>query len=154
MVSRPHRRGQLVFATRRHAGSVRAAAIGGQLLTSNEYRKLKMILDGAPAPRHLSALYRQAIRDIMSQDQLHRPDLISMVDALRNPLSPVPLFRFLVHFAADSDLATQNRLWEWINEVAPLWNVDVDELLAVDAALRRTFILLRLIPDLLVPALW
>ena len=139
----------VVFGVRR-AGPVSAAAIGGQLLTASEYRKLKMILDGAPSPRHLPALYREAIRDIVSQAQLHRPDdLISMVDALRNPMSPTPLFIFLVHFAAASDEVTQDRLWEWINEVAPSWNVDIDELQAVDAALRRTFILLRLIPDLL-----
>lgn len=140
----------LVFASRRYAGPVNAEAVGGQLLTSTEYRKLRIILDGAPAPRRLSAIYRAATRDVVGQTHPHcLDDLISTLDSLRNPLSPMPLFRFLIQFAADSDASTQNRLWEWINEVAPSWDINMGELLAVDAALRRPFILLRLIPDLL-----
>jgi len=146
----PNSDGTFVFASRRFAGPVRAATVGAQLLASTEYRGLQVILDGAPAARHLSAMYREATRDVVGQTQPRRPgDLMSTVDALRSPLNPMPLFRFLVMFAADSDLSTQGRLWEWINEVAPHWDVDMDELLTVDAALRRVFILFRLAPDML-----
>jgi len=141
----------LVFASDPLAGRVPAAAFGGQLLTSAEYRKLKAILDGAPAPRDLRALYREATRNLAVQQLPRRPDdLISTVNALRNALSPMPLFGFLVRFAAGTDdKITQDRLWEWINAAAPHWGVEMDELLALDMELRRTFVLLRLEQDYL-----
>jgi hypothetical protein len=133
------------------AGPVRAAAFGGQLLTSAEYRTLKAILDGAPAPRNLQALYREATRNLEGGRLPRRPDdLTSTVSALRNPVSPMPLFGFLVRFAAGSDDGvTQHRLWQWINAVAPRWDAEMDELLALDLELRRPFVLLRLEQDLL-----
>ena len=140
-----------VFEFGLQEGRVRAAAFGGQLLTSAEYRKLKAILDGAPAPRNLRALYREATRDLEGGRLPRRPDdLISTVNALRNPVSPMPLFGFLVRFAAGADdKVTQDRLWEWINAVAPRWDAEMDELLALDSELRRPFVLLRLEQDLL-----
>jgi hypothetical protein len=141
----------LVFASGSRAGRVRAAAFGGQLLTSAEYLKLKAILDSAPAPKDLRALYREATRDVIGQGLPRRPDdLISTVKALRDPLNPMPLFGFLVRFAAWSDdKGAQDRLREWINAVAPRWVAEMDELQALDMELRRTFVLLRLEPDLL-----
>jgi hypothetical protein len=142
---------ELVFASGSRAGRVRAAAFGGQLLTSAEYLKLKAILDSAPAPKDLRALYREATRDVIGQGLPPRPDdLISTVRTLRNPLNPMPLFGFLVRFAASSDdKGIQDRLWEWVNAVAPLWGAEIDELQALDMSLRRTYVLLRLEPDLL-----
>ena len=80
-----------------------------------------------------------------------RPDdLISTVNALRNPVSPMPLFGFLVRFAAGSDdRVTQHRLWQWINAVAPRWHAEMDELERLDLELRRPFVLLRLEQDFL-----
>jgi vWA-MoxR associated protein C-terminal domain/Caspase domain len=141
----------LVFASDSQAGRVRATKLGGQLLTSAEYRKLKAILDSAPAPKDLRALYREATRDMVGRGLPRRTDdLISTVKALRNAVNPMPLLGFLVRFAAGSDdRGTQDRLWEWINTVAPRWDADMDELRALDMELRRTFVLVRLEPDLL-----
>jgi len=140
----------LVFANGAQAGHASAAAVGGLLLTFAEYRKLKLILAGAPAPRELRALYREATRDVVGKAVPRQPDdLMSTVEALRNHLRPMPLFRFLVRFAAGSDGLTQHRLWEWINVIAPRWDVDTEELQALDMELRRTYVLLQLKPDLL-----
>ena len=140
-----------VFEHSPQAGRLRAAAFGGQLLTSAEYRKLKAILDGAPAPRNLQALYREATRNLAGGRLPRWPDdLMSTVNALRDPVSPMPLFGFLVRLAADSgDKVTQHRLWQWINAVAPQWDAEMDELLALDLELRRSFVLLRLEQDFL-----
>jgi hypothetical protein len=128
-----------VFEHSPHAGRLRAAAFGGQLLTFAEYRKLKAILDGAPA------------RNLEGGRLPRRPDdLLSTVNALRDPVSPMPLFGFLVRFAADSgDEFTQNRLWRWIKTVAPRWDAEMEELLALNLELRRSFVLLRLEQDFL-----
>jgi hypothetical protein len=140
----------LVFANGSSAKRASAAAVGGLLLTFAEYRKLKLILAGAPAPKGLRVMYREATRDVVGKVLPRRPDdLVSTVEALRNLMRPMPLFRFLVRFAAASDAVTQNRLWEWINAIAPRWDVDMEELHALDLELRRTYVLLRLEPDLL-----
>ena len=150
VVPLPQRRRHAGVRVRPAGGAGRPAALGGQLLRSAEYRKLKTILDGAPAPKELRALYREATRNVVGRGpaaSTRRP--VSTVNALRSPLSPMPLFGFLVRFAADSDAVTRDRLWEWINAVAPRWGAEMDELLALDMELRRTFVLLRLQPDLL-----
>jgi hypothetical protein len=140
----------LVFTSGSNAGRAGAAAVGAQLLNYAEYRELKTILYGAPAPRHLLALYRQATRDVLEYGLPRRPDdLMSTIGALRNPVRKLPLFEFLVRLAAGSDLVTQERLWVWIHDVAPKWDVDPNELHAIDAELRRTCVLLRLELDLL-----
>jgi len=74
---------------------------------------------------------------------------MSTVEALRCPVSARPLFRFLVHFADDSDAVTHDQLWAWIDSTAPSWDVDIGELRVLKMELGRSAILLRLKPDLL-----
>ncbi|WP_143674546.1 MULTISPECIES: VMAP-C domain-containing protein [Streptomyces] len=142
---------ELIFAAGSPAARTSARAVGALLLTHGEFQRLKKIIDGASAPARLRDLYREATRDVVSASALlHQPDdLTSTVVALRNLVRPAPLFRFLVRFAASSDTVTQHRLWEWINETAPRWEVDLEELRALDAELCRTYMVLRLQPDLL-----
>ncbi|MGQ5640598.1 MULTISPECIES: VMAP-C domain-containing protein [unclassified Streptomyces] len=123
---------------------------GGELLNHAEFKELRSILNGAPAPAALPALFRDATRDVSNCPHPAFPDdLLSTVRALRAPVSPRPLFHFLVRMAAGSDRVTQDRLWEWINEVAPRWGVEPAELHELDGQLRRTHIAFRLQPDLL-----
>lgn len=127
-----------------------ARATGGELLSHAEFRALRSVLDGAPAPEGLRGLFRDATRDVPGCAPPALPDdLLSTVRALRGPVSPRPLFHFLVRLAAASDRVTQDRLWEWLNETAPRWGVEAAELHELDGLLRRTHIAFRLRPDLL-----
>jgi hypothetical protein len=147
---RSRSRENTLFSSGVPAARVSAAAVGGQLLTFAENRRLMAILDGARAPRKLRALYREATRNVLHVGPPDRPDdLMSTIEALRRPLSALPLFRFLVHFAADSDVVTQKKLWGWIEMTAPPWGVDIDELRALRTELDRPTILLQLKPDVL-----
>ena len=140
----------LIFASNSSRKRGDAAAVGAQLLTFVEYRKLITILNGARAPKRLRVLYREATRDVESLGPPRRPDdLISTIDALRRPLSALPLFRFLIFFAADSNAVTQDRMWKWIVKTAPSWDVDINELHTLKMELGRCFILIKLEPDLL-----
>jgi hypothetical protein len=141
---------QLVFASGISEGPLRAASLGARLLSTREYHRLRTLLEGAPAPRNLPALYQFATFGIVNNIYPRSPDdLLSTVEALREPVSPLPLFRFLVQFAESSDQPTHDGLWEWVHQVAPSWRVDIKDLLALEASLRRTYLLVRLVPDLL-----
>ncbi|TKS96335.1 caspase family protein [Streptomyces lasalocidi] len=121
-----------------------------ELLSHAEFRALREILDGAPAPQGLRELFRDATRDVPGcAPPALSDDLLSTVRALRGPVSPRPLFHFLVRLAAASDRVTQDRLWEWLNETAPRWGVELAELHELDGQLRRTHVVFRLRPDLL-----
>ncbi|MFF2101167.1 hypothetical protein [Streptomyces sp. NPDC058202] len=125
-------------------------ASDSELLTHAEFRALRAVLDGAPAPEGLRELFRDATRDVPGcAPPALADDLLSTVRALRGPVSPRPLFHFLVRLAAASDQVTQDRLWEWLNETAPRWGVELAELHELDGLLRRTHIVFRLRPDLL-----
>jgi hypothetical protein len=125
-------------------------ASGGELLSHAEFRALRAVLDGAPAPEGLRKLFRDATRDIPGcAPPVLSDDLLSTVRALRGPVSPRPLFHFLVRLAATSDRVTQDRLWEWLSETAPRWGVELAELHELDGLLRRTHIAFQLRPDLL-----
>lgn len=122
----------------------------GELLSHPEFRSLKRVLDGAPAPARLRDLYRDATRDVVGcVAPRHPDDLLSTVRALRGAVSAMPLFRFLVRFAADSDSVTADQLWEWVNESGPRWGVDMDELRDLADQLCRRHLVIRLVPDLL-----
>ena len=139
----------LVFASRPPRGRLTAASLGCQVLSLADHRKLKRILHGAPAPTNLHALYREAARGLVGLPR--RPDdLMSCVEALRNAVSPMPLFEFLVRLAAGSDAVTQQRLWEWIYDTAERYDdIDMATLEALNEELHRTFFLVRIEPDLI-----
>ncbi|MER5262751.1 hypothetical protein ABTZ99_11835 [Actinosynnema sp. NPDC002837] len=140
----------LVFTTEPRSPSAGAGALGLALLTPAEYTELRRILRvGAPAD--LRGPFREATRSVELSPPDNPDDVRSVVDALRKPVNPLPLFEFLVRFAAATDDdVTRDRLWEWIERVGPPY-VDVDLLRDLDAQLHRTFLLVRLEPDLIDP---
>jgi len=95
-------------------------------------------------------MYREATKEVVGRVEPRTPDdLNSTIDALRSPTSPLPLFKFVVNLAAEADEATHDQLWAWLDEVAPWWEVTPARLREFDNALHRSFVLVRLVPDLL-----
>ncbi|UJW32507.1 caspase family protein [Saccharothrix sp. AJ9571] len=141
---------RLVFTTDVRARQVSAVALGLPLLTSKEFADLRKILRAAAPAGNLRALYREAARSVDLPPPANPDDVRSVVDTLRKPVSAWPLFEFLVRLAVGTqDPVTRERLWTWIREVGPRYPVDMDELHALDGQLRRTFLLVRLQPDLI-----
>jgi vWA-MoxR associated protein C-terminal domain/vWA-MoxR associated protein middle region 0/Caspase domain len=139
----------LVFSSRPARGRLTAASLGCQVLSFAEHRELKKILHGAPAPTSLRALYRQAARSVVGLPR-HADDLMSCIEVLRDALSSMPLFEFLVRFAACSDSVTQERLWAWVRDTAERYDdIDLDALESLNNELRRTVLLVRVEPDLI-----
>ncbi|AGM07150.1 caspase family protein [Amycolatopsis keratiniphila] len=138
----------LIFTTEFSSPRADAGALGMALLEPGEYNELRKILR-VGAPPDLRGLYREATRSVELSPPQNLDDVRSIVDTLRKPINPRPLFEFLVRFAAATDdEATNDELWKWINDVGPRY-LDVDQLRDLDGQLRRTFLLVKLEPDLI-----
>ena len=125
-----------------------AAVTSLRLLTWDEYVALKRILYAAAIPRAVRAIYRDATRDVPFLPPPRNPDdLLSTVESLRAAVAAQPLCRFLVMVAATSDQDTGNRMWDWLAEIAPRYDVDLRELEALDQQLQRRVFLLRVEQD-------
>jgi hypothetical protein len=135
----------LVFTTDVEAS---AGPLGAALISHEDYRPLRQILRGATVPAGLRHLHHEVTRNVVDLPVLANPeDLIAVVQNLRQPMDPRPLFEFLVRFSSRTDPVTRVRLWEWIEDMAPPYGVDLVALRALHDELRRTVILLRVEPD-------
>ncbi|MFI9508450.1 caspase family protein [Nocardia sp. NPDC052566] len=119
-------------------------------LDFDEYQALKAILHQAAIHIEIGETFRRATRNTVDLPTPRNvDDLFSVLEALRGPVEPTPLFSFLVTFAESADTGTQERLWEWLHTTAPRYRIDVDELRSLRAHLRRRVYLVRLLPDYL-----
>lgn len=150
LVHAPRPGSEIVLRDARRRPGRPGVVAGQRLLTWAEFIALKQILRGAAKTKAVRAIYRDATRNVVNLPPPSRPeDLLSALTALRSAVDPVPLFTFLVLLAASSDQDTQNRLWAWLWEVAPNYDVDMHELEALDHELQRKVFLLRVEPDCL-----
>jgi hypothetical protein len=120
------------------AGAGRALVLGETtdlVLTYDETEHLRDILNGAMAPESIPALYYAAT--LHTSDPSRCPDdLWLAVETLRRIVSRRPLFDFLVRLASGPDTVTRERLWDWLHEVAPRHQIDLEQLKDLDHRLR------------------
>jgi len=138
-----------IFTLHPAPGHTNPRSVGCQFLTQREFGRLKRILDGGPAPENLRACYLLEAAPLIEPPR-HPDDLMSCVDVFRRAVDRMHLMRFLVRLAAGSeDPGTRQGLWEWIEEMADVYDMDIDGLRDLDQELHRTVLLVQVKPDLI-----